>query len=131
MSAERPRLASRPGSRERIEIPAGPKAVISLRGVGRLKNGHVWVYRSDVLSAKEAAPGSLVAVLDERGRFFGSALYSSSSQIAVRMVSSRPIFDFPSLLRERVRNALAYRKNLVQHTDAYRIVFSEADFLPG
>jgi 23S rRNA (cytosine1962-C5)-methyltransferase len=131
MPAERPRLASRPGSRERIEIPPGPKAVISLRGLNRLMSGHVWVYRSDVLSAKDAAPGSLVAVVDERGRFFGSALYSSSSQIALRMVSRGPVPDLPFLLRGRVRNAFAYRKKLVQNTDAYRVVFSEADFLPG
>jgi 23S rRNA (cytosine1962-C5)-methyltransferase len=131
MPAERPRLASRPGSRERIEVPSGPKAVISFRGVDRLKNGHVWVYRSDVLSAKEAAPGSLVAVVDERARFFGSALYSSSSQIALRMISSGAVVEFPALIRERVRSALAYRKKLVQDADAYRIVFSEGDFLPG
>ena len=107
------------------------KAVVSLRGANRLKSGHVWVYRSDVLSAKDAAPGAVVAVTDERGRFFGSALYSSSSQIALRMISSGPVPDFPGLLRERVRKALAYREKLVHDTDAYRIIFSEADFLPG
>jgi 23S rRNA (cytosine1962-C5)-methyltransferase len=84
-----------------------------------------------VLSAKDAAPGSLVAVTDERGRFFGSALYSSSSQIALRMISSGPVSDLPALLRERVRNALTYREKLVRDTDAYRVIFSEADFLPG
>jgi 23S rRNA (cytosine1962-C5)-methyltransferase len=99
--------------------------------VNRLKAGHVWVYRSDVLAAKDAAPGALVVVTDERSRFFGSALYSSSSQIALRMISSGPVSDFPSLLRERVRNALAYRERLVHDTDAYRLIFSEADFLPG
>ncbi len=89
------------------------------------------MYRSDVLSAAGAAPGAVVPVTDERGRFFGSALYSSSSQIALRMISSGAVSDFPSLLRERVRNALAYRQRLVRNSDAYRIVFSEADFLPG
>ena len=73
----------------------------------------------------------MVAVADARGRFWGSALYSSSSQIALRMISSGPVRDFPGLLRERVRNALAYREKLVHDTDAYRLVFSEADFLPG
>ena len=105
--------------------------VISQRGAQRLKNGHVWVYRSDLVSADGVAPGSVVAVTDERGRSFGSALYSSSSQIAVRMISSGPVPDFPDLLRERVRQAITYRKPLVQNTDAYRVIFSEADFLPG
>jgi 23S rRNA (cytosine1962-C5)-methyltransferase len=110
---------------------AGAGVVISQRGVTRLKDGHVWVYRSDIVSADGVAPGSLVAVTDERGRKFGSALYSSSSQIAVRMISSGPVTDFPALLRERVRQAIAYREPLVHDTDAYRVIFSEADFLPG
>jgi 23S rRNA (cytosine1962-C5)-methyltransferase len=131
MPADRPPLASRPGVHGKTEVPPGPKVVISLRAVSRLKAGHVWVYRSDVLSAKEVAPGAIVAVTDERGRFFGSALYSSSSQIALRMISASPVADFPPLLRERVANALAYREKLVRDTDAYRVVFSEADFLPG
>jgi 23S rRNA (cytosine1962-C5)-methyltransferase len=117
--------------RESIAPHAGPKAVISLRAVNRLKSGHVWVYRSDVLSSASAAPGAVIAVTDERGRLFGSALYSSSSQIALRMISSGPVADFPALLRERVRNAVAYREKLVRDTDAYRLIFSEADFLPG
>ena len=105
--------------------------MIALRGVNRLKAGHVWVYRSDVLSDSGAAPGSVISVTDERGRFFGSALYSSSSQIALRMISTGAVSDFPSLLRERIRHAIAYRERLVGDTDAYRIIFSEADFLPG
>jgi 23S rRNA (cytosine1962-C5)-methyltransferase len=125
------RVAHRPIVRESLAPPAGPKAVISLRAVNRLKSGHVWVYRSDVLSNASAAPGAVVAVTDERGRLFGSALYSSSSQIALRMISSGPVADFPALLRDRVRKALAYREKLVRDTDAYRLIFSEGDFLPG
>ena len=131
MPVDRSHLALRPRAREKIVAPVGPTAVISLRAVSRLKSGHVWVYRSDILSAKEAAPGSVVSVTDERGRYFGSALYSSSSQIALRMISPEPVADFPDLLRERVRAAIAYREPLVRDTDAYRVVFSEGDFLPG
>ena len=117
--------------REHLPAPAGAKAVISLRAVNRLKSGHVWIYRSDVLSTSAASPGAVVAVTDERGRFYGMALYSSSSQIALRMISSGPVADFPALLRERVRKALTYRERLVRDSDAYRVIFSEADFLPG
>ena len=111
--------------------PAGPGVVITLRGAHRLKAGHLWVYRSDVVSAEGVAPGAVVTVSDERGQSFGSALYSSSSQIAVRMISSGPVPNFPELLRERIRQAIAYREPLVRETDAYRVIFSEADFLPG
>ena len=108
-----------------------PTVVISQRGTARLKSGHVWVYRSDVISAQGVAPGSVAAVADERGKFLGSSLYSSSSQIAVRMISSSVVDDFSALVRERIGEAIRYRESLVHHTDAYRVVFSEGDFLPG
>ena len=76
-------------------------------------------------------PGALVRVKDHRGKFLGTALYSSSSQIAIRMISHGSVDDLPGLISERIRAAIAYRKELVSNTDAYRVVFSEADFLPG
>ena len=104
---------------------------ISRRGAERLKAGHVWVYRSDVVSVDSIAPGSLVAVADERGKLLGSALYSTASQIAVRMLSRESVTDFPALLRQRIADALTYRERVVRNTDACRLIFSEADFLPG
>ncbi|HZR57103.1 MAG TPA: class I SAM-dependent rRNA methyltransferase [Terriglobales bacterium] len=104
---------------------------ISRRGITRLKEGHVWVYRSDVVSADGSNPGALVSVTDERSKSLGTALYSSSSQIAIRMISPDPVLDLPALIRQRIQQAVKYRERLVNDTDAYRIVFSEADFLPG
>ena len=75
-------------------------------------------------------PGSLVRVTDERGKFYGSALYSSTSQIAIRLLSSAPITDVPALIKKRIEDAISYRERYVRDTDAYRLVFSEADFLP-
>ena len=108
-----------------------PVIKISRRGAKRLQDGHVWVYRSDIVSASSVAPGTAIGVTDERGKFLGTALYSSSSQIAIRMISDRAVNDLPGLLRERVRVAIHYREKVVHDTDAYRLVFSEADFLPG
>src|SRR5579863_4910641 len=104
---------------------------VSPRGANRLKSGHVWVYRSDILSADNVAPGSVVAVADQRGKPLGTALYSSSSQIAIRLVSHDPVPDLSALLRTRIAEAIAYREKIVRDTDAYRVIFSEADFLPG
>jgi len=118
-----------------------PTVKISPRGTTRLKTGHVWVYRSDIVSADGVLPGSLVRVSDHRGKSLGTALYSSSSQIAIRMImretasrdraASEPVVAFPALLRQRIADAIAYREVLVHDTEAYRVVFSEADFLPG
>jgi len=116
--------------------PSLPTVKISPRGATRLKAGHVWVYRSDIVSADGLLPGSLATVIDHRGKSLGAALYSSSSQIAIRMfaqeaTSQDPVPDFPALLRQRIANAIQYRELVVRDTDAYRLIFSEADFLPG
>ena len=108
-----------------------PKVRISLRGVNRLKSGHAWVYRSDIVDADGIPPGAAVAVTDQRGKSFGTALYSSSSQIAIRMLSPEPVSDLSTLLRRRISDAITYREKLVRDTEAYRLIFSEADFLPG
>src|SRR5277367_5726451 len=94
-----------------------PTVKISPRGATRLKSGHVWVYRSDIVSADGIPPGSLVTISDPRGKPLGTALYSTSSQIAVRMLSADPIADLPALLRQRIANAIAYREGLVRDTD--------------
>ncbi len=112
-------------------VDRGLMITVSSRGVARLKSGHVWVYRSDVLSADSIPPGSVVQVADQRGKILGTALYSTASQIAIRMLSHDSVADFPALLRRRVAESIAYRESLVHDTDAYRLVFSEADFLPG
>ena len=111
--------------------PAVPTVKISCRGAERLKSGHVWVYRSDVISADRVAPGGVVGVKDERGRFLGTALYSTASQIALRMISTEAISDLSALIRQRIENGLAYREQVVRDSDAYRVIFSEGDFLPG
>jgi 23S rRNA (cytosine1962-C5)-methyltransferase len=108
-----------------------PVVKISRRGAKRLQDGHVWVYRSDIVSANGVAPGTLVGVTDERGKFLGTALYSSASQIAIRMISPHAVDDLTRLLRERIQGTITYRERVVRDTDAYRVIFSEADFLPG
>ena len=104
---------------------------ISARGASRLKGGHVWVYRSDILSADGIPPGALVKVSDPKGKLLGTGSYSTASQIAIRLLSKRAVEDYPALLRQRIQEALQYRELVVSRTDAYRLVFSEADFLPG
>jgi 23S rRNA (cytosine1962-C5)-methyltransferase len=117
---------------------AQPSLKLSPRGVARLQGRHPWAYRSDLIVEKEKdiPPGAMVRVFEarekgERGKFLGTALYSSSSQIAIRMISHGSVADLPALIAERIRAAIAYRHSLVANTDAYRVVFSEADFLPG
>ncbi|MGA8428860.1 MAG: class I SAM-dependent rRNA methyltransferase [Candidatus Sulfotelmatobacter sp.] len=108
-----------------------PSVKVSPRGASRLKNGHVWVYRSDIVSATDVPPGSVVTVQDHRGKSLGTAFYSSTSQIAIRLISHEAGVDVSAVLRQRIAEAIAYREAVVHDTNAYRLIFSEADGLPG
>lgn len=108
-----------------------PTITVSDRGGSRLKNGHVWVYRSDILLADGIGAGAVVSVVDRRGKTLGTALYSTSSQIAVRLISRESVPDLAVLMRQRIAAAVKYRERMVRDSNAYRVVFSEGDFLPG
>jgi 23S rRNA (cytosine1962-C5)-methyltransferase len=114
---------------------SNPTVTLSRRAADRLRAGHVWAYRSDVKAPADVPPGALVNVQDDRGRPLGSALYSTASEIAVRLISNEVVANDEALLgllRERVRNAIVYRQRIVEgENDAYRLIFSEADELPG
>ncbi len=108
--------------------------MISRRAADRLRAGHLWVYRSDIEHVVEVDAG-LLAVADHRGFPLGTALWSPASQIALRMVSSDPALSQSAwliLLAERLRQAIHLRDGMLDEgTDACRLVFSEADQLPG
>jgi 23S rRNA (cytosine1962-C5)-methyltransferase len=104
--------------------------VISPRGVERLRSGHLWVYRSDVRSAR-AEPGAVVRLLDERGNFAGRAFYSDKSQISIRLLTREDVPVDRVFLTARIRRAAAYRDQVVENSDACRLVYSEADLLPS
>ena len=59
---------------------------VNKKGADRVRNGHLWIYRSDLVDV-DAAGGSVVSVKDERGNFIGQALFSDASQIALRFLS--------------------------------------------
>jgi len=108
-----------------------PSATITARGIERITSGHLWIYRADVADASGAAPGDVVRVLDRKKHFWGQALYSSKSQITLRMLTreSRP-FD-RTFLAERIRAAAAYRERVAEGAHAYRLVAGEGDLLPS
>lgn len=103
---------------------------ISQRGAERLRSGHLWVYRSDVRSA-EAQSGDIVRVKDERGNFVGRAFFSSRSQITVRLLTREDVLVDRNFFKTRIQAAAEYRKIVVEDTEAFRLVYSEADLLPS
>jgi 23S rRNA (cytosine1962-C5)-methyltransferase len=121
----------------------GPAVGVTRRAADRVRAGHLWVYRSDVetlvpgLETDDVPGGGLVTVTDGRGIPLGTGIYSAASQIAVRMVSEEVGLSregYLALVRERVSAALALRDEVAPvsaENDACRLVFSEADGLPG
>ena len=101
------------------------------KAAGRAASGHPWIFASDVVDRGDAAPGHVVRVLDPKNKFLGVAHYSSTSQITLRLLSTRPEVIDRTFFRERLAAALAHRERVVQKSDAYRLVFSEGDLLPG
>jgi 23S rRNA (cytosine1962-C5)-methyltransferase len=95
----------------------------------------VWVYRSDIELAPEQVGTGLVPVTDRRGLLLGTGLYSPASEIALRLVSQELLVEgsgWLDLLRTRLEAAIARRTPLLDaNNNACRLVFSEADELPG
>jgi 23S rRNA (cytosine1962-C5)-methyltransferase len=112
---------------------------ITRRSADRIRTGHLWVYRTDIeaAQAEQPAAGSLVTVVDSRNIPLGTAIYSSASTIAARIVSRAPELtraQYLADLRNRIEAALQLRRELapvIQDNNAHRLIFSEADNLPG
>lgn len=107
-----------------------PDVLISPRGEARLRQGHPWIYRSDV--AAEGVPGgTVVRVRGGRDRVLGHAFFSDQSQIAVRMLTrdDRPIDE--AFWRTRLEAAIRFRDTLAIDSNACRLVHGEGDLLPS
>ena len=103
---------------------------ISPRGEERIRNGHPWIYRSDVVEV-DAAGGDTVRVTSARGRPIGYALYSDRSEIAIRLLTRQDEAPTIETWRERIAAAIAYRATLRIDATTYRLVHGEGDRLPS
>lgn len=104
---------------------------VNKRGADRIRGGHLWIYRTDVVQADDAAGGSVVVVRDQKRNFVGQAFFSDSSQIALRFLSQTEEPIDREWWRLRILEAANRRSNLAAHTNAYRLVYSEGDLLPS
>lgn len=104
---------------------------ITRKGADRLEAGHLWVYSSDVSDRGGATAGEAVRVADARGRALGTAHYSSASQISLRLLSREVEPIDAGFFRRRLEAAGEYRRRVVAGSDAFRLVYGEADLLPA
>ncbi len=107
--------------------------VILKQGEGRaLKAGGPWVYDNEAASIEgPCADGDIVSVTDDKGRFLCKGFINRRSRLLVRVMSrdESAVID-RAFLQKRVRDAWEYRRRTVD-TAACRVIFGEADFLPG
>ncbi len=104
---------------------------ISNRGAKRIRQGHLWVYRSDVRDVGDADGGGLVRVADEAGNFVGQAFYSDRSEITLRFLTTHEEVIDREWWRARLRQCADRRATISRETNAYRLVYSEGDLLPS
>ncbi len=99
----------------------------------RLEQGHPWIYKNEIESVEgNPQPGDLVQVMNHQGRYLATGYYNPASQITVRAVSYREIEQMDqAFFAERFLSCLKHRERFLQDANAYRLVYGEADFLPG
>ena len=112
-----------------------PNAVVTLKkGAGRtLKQGGPWIYDNEVESIMgNFTDGDIVLVHDFDGYPLGRGFINRNSKLTVRMMTrDRDTEVDESFLRMRVKNAWEYRKKVMDDISSCRVIFGEADFLPG
>jgi 23S rRNA (cytosine1962-C5)-methyltransferase len=113
---------------------------VNARGAGRVRGGHPWVFRQDVVRgpAKDAREGgpALVEVKDPRGKVLGVATWAAEARLALRVVAlgeraKVEASDLLEVVEKRLDAAIARRSALGLARDAVRIAHAESDGLPG
>src|SRR5688572_7651538 len=107
-----------------------PSVVISARGEQRVRSGHPWIYRADVVDV-DAAGGDIVEVIGPRRRTIGYALFSDRSQIPIRMLTRGTAPADAATIERRIDSAIRFRESLGLDATAFRLVHGEGDLLPS
>ena len=109
------------------------KVVISPKGEKSILLGHPWVYQGEVIKKDDITNGEIVDVISTKDKYLGSGFYNDNSKIIVRLISrnANDKFDI-EFFRRRIRYAIDYRLVVMEgETNAFRVIFGEADELPG
>jgi 23S rRNA (cytosine1962-C5)-methyltransferase len=108
------------------------KVFVNKKGARRVRGGHLWIYRSDVVKT-EAVGGDVVSVYDEARNFVGKAFYSDSSEITLRIFTIKDEIIDKTFWKTRFGEAALRRrtKDEEQMTNAKRLIYSEGDLIPS
>ena len=111
----------------------GAEVILSASRRKRLEAGHPWIFAGEIERIEgEAEPGDLVAVRDHRGRLLATGYWNPHSQIAVRVVAFGPLEKMDrAFFVGRFEACKRHRERFVENPRDCRLVYGEADFLPG
>jgi 23S rRNA (cytosine1962-C5)-methyltransferase len=111
---------------------AAPRLILRKNQDRRVRGGHPWIFSNEIGEIEGAPePGGLVDVTDARGAFLGKAYWNPQSLIAARLLTrGRDPIDTAFFVR-RIERALRLRENVLPGARAVRVIYGEADQLPG
>jgi 23S rRNA (cytosine1962-C5)-methyltransferase len=105
---------------------------VHLRRTRRIHQGHLWIFSNELQeSPKKFTPGSLVEVFDMHEDFIGTGYINPHSLISVRLLTKKKEPVDRDFLKQRISDAVRFRELVIGQRDAFRILYSEGDYLPG
>ncbi|MBI5074035.1 MAG: class I SAM-dependent rRNA methyltransferase [Nitrospirae bacterium] len=105
---------------------------VHLKRTKRLHGGHLWVFSNELHEGlKNYEPGSLVEVYDMHDEFIGIGYINPNSLIAVRLLTRERHSIDREFIAQRINAAITLRKRLIGDREAFRVIYSEGDYLPG
>lgn len=110
-----------------------PSVVITRKAENAARAGHPWVYAEEITERRgELRQGCIADVFSQKGAWLGAGFYSETSKIGVRILSDKANESFgPEFFERRVKYALEYRRAVMEDLGCCRLIFGEADGLPG
>lgn len=110
-----------------------PSVVITRKAENAARAGHPWVYAEEITERRgELRQGCIADVFSQKGAWLGAGFYSETSKIGVRILSDNANESFgPEFFERRVKYALEYRRAVMEDLGCCRLIFGEADGLPG
>ncbi|UHA74181.1 class I SAM-dependent rRNA methyltransferase [Paenibacillus sp. 481] len=110
-----------------------PQVVLTKARKKRTERSHPWIFQSEIERVEgEPQAGALVDVVTAQGKYLATGYYNAASQITVRVIAYEPIAALDqAYFAARFQECWAHRERFLGDATAYRLVYGEADFLPG